>query len=78
MKPKKITQREFAVPMLALSTAVTNDVAGLGLHWVTLVIVAAVSCIYAGLRTWEKIMAMKYGYAVKPSETVSVPTPPAA
>ena len=76
MKPKKITEREFAVPMLAVATAITNEAADLDLKLSTLIVVAVVSCVYAGLRVFQKVMAMKYGYAVKPTETVDVPTPP--
>lgn len=76
MNPKKITEREFSIPMLAIIATMMNDAADLNLSLSTLIVVGTIACIYAGLRVWQKIMAMKYGYAIKPVELPPKPAPP--
>ena len=61
MKDRKITEREFSVPMLGGAILpIINESAELGYSLPMMGIVAAVSCFYAALRTWQKVMEFKY------------------
>ena len=58
---KKISEREFSFPMLAVIAAVASDVAELGLDRFTLILVVVAACIYSALRIWNKNVEIKYG-----------------
>jgi len=62
MKPMKIMEREYATPMLGGGILpMMNEAMSLGFSFKMMCLVALVSCIYAGLRIWNKNTEIKYG-----------------
>ncbi len=77
MKPVKLMEREYSTPILGGGILpMMNEAMELGFSIPMLCIVAATSCIYAGLRIWHKVMELKY--APKPVPVSPILDKPAA
>ena len=61
MKPVKLTEREYATPIVGGGALpIMNYTADLGLPIEALIVVALTSCFYSGMRMWVKVKAMQY------------------
>jgi hypothetical protein len=90
VKDRKITEREFSVPMLGGAILpMSNASFDLGYDFPTMCLIAFVSCFYALARMWFKVQQLKYACTpgvcktAKPAEpapaaaAVPKPAPPA-